>query len=288
MKGLVILVTGLILFCFWQPAYSQDTSAIVATHQLSDELPDSIVVIYALPSPLQTSWLLKQSNTVFKSDLLSAANNTEHQTTAYSKALNLGIYSSDLAYQIAFNHTTDESTLSALAILGTDLDIPVYKEQLTRNFRQIREHNDSVVSWFSETYEEVNSFLSIRDDGYQSALFQFGACIESMFHLSSATVELGTNELVSRLAEQRMLIENLKGMLTAYSNHETSNGLIEQLRELDKLFNEVEVDYTYIPPTIDSVNKVVHLNSVSRVEIDGETTESIHAQIIKLRNLIIE
>src|SRR5581483_9857721 len=52
--------------------------------------------IFSIPSPIQTALLIKKSGYTYNKAILNGSDNYSHCDTKYKKALNLGIYGTDL------------------------------------------------------------------------------------------------------------------------------------------------------------------------------------------------
>ncbi len=63
--------------------------------------------LFSIPSPLQTSILLKSSGANYSKDLLNVTSKLPSYSTEYKKALNLGVYGADLGYVIIYGQTQD-------------------------------------------------------------------------------------------------------------------------------------------------------------------------------------
>src|SRR5260221_14777179 len=63
---------------------------------IDEEVINSI--LQPIPSPLEISVLLKQSGTKYNSAILNSSDNLPQYNRHYKKALNLGIYGTDLGY----------------------------------------------------------------------------------------------------------------------------------------------------------------------------------------------
>jgi hypothetical protein len=100
--------------------------------KISDEVIGDL--IKSIPSPLEISFLIKETNKVYDPELLNDAGNHAMYTSSYNKALNLGIYGTDLGYISLYNHTADAiSYISALRDLSDQLGIGQFY-----NFEQIK------------------------------------------------------------------------------------------------------------------------------------------------------
>src|SRR5688500_16735654 len=55
-------------------------------------------ILHRIPSPLEISVLLKESGKKYNSEFLNSPENLSRYNTNYKRALNLGIYGTDLGY----------------------------------------------------------------------------------------------------------------------------------------------------------------------------------------------
>src|SRR3989344_1988934 len=63
-----------------------------------NDTSDNSAAVFALPAPLQIATVLKNSNVVFSEKLLVPAKTNRSFSSDYSRAINLGIYTTDLGY----------------------------------------------------------------------------------------------------------------------------------------------------------------------------------------------
>src|SRR6218665_881905 len=54
--------------------------------------------IFSIPSPMQTALLLEEVKAPFKEDLLNPVENLDNYSSEMQRALNLGVYGTDLGY----------------------------------------------------------------------------------------------------------------------------------------------------------------------------------------------
>ena len=101
--------------------------------------------LFSIPSPLQTSILLKSSGANYSKDLLNVTSKLPSYSTEYKKALNLGVYGADLGYVIIYGQTQDAlGYLSASKKLAEDINVSgAFDENLMKRFEKNMNNNDS-------------------------------------------------------------------------------------------------------------------------------------------------
>jgi hypothetical protein len=63
--------------------------------------------------------------------------------------------------------------------------------------------------------------------------------------------------------------------------------LVDNLMELDEIYQGVETTYTYIKPTVDAATKTTTINSTTQVSISDERLKAITDKVIQMRIDII-
>ena len=66
--------------------------------ETQEQLNTAKRIFYSLPSPLETAMLIKNAGADYDEELLNPVNNSSRYITSKSRALNLGIYSTDLSF----------------------------------------------------------------------------------------------------------------------------------------------------------------------------------------------
>ena len=139
----------------------------------------------------------------------------------------------------------------------------------------------------SDAYADSDAFLKNNDRGDVGCLILAGGWIESL-HFASRVANLHKNqEIVNRIGEQKITLENLIALLEQHANDEEYIELIDDLSELYSLFDDVTITYQYEKPTIDKERKTAVINSTSKVEITQEELDAIYEKIEAIREQIV-
>lgn len=247
--------------------------------------------LFCIPSPLQTSMLLKQSGAKYDKTILNPATNISKYSTSVKKSLNLGVYGADLGYVILYQQTQDAlAYMSILKKLGDDVGISgAFDEALLKRFEKNLSVQDSLMAMSGEAFRNTDAFLKNNDRMDASALIVAGGWIESVYFISAYTSRVNDkNKIIQRLGEQKSTLDNLIKMLTPYYQQEGYTEFIDALTDLASDFDQVEMKYTYVKPEHDEVNKITTIKSTSSAVVAPEVLKSIIDKITKLRNSVIQ
>ena len=77
----------------------KDSLIVNDTTKVSDE--DVLTMVSAIPNPVEMSSLLHNNGVAFSSELLNPTDNISKYNTNYKKAINMGIYGTDLVHNIS-------------------------------------------------------------------------------------------------------------------------------------------------------------------------------------------
>jgi len=247
----------------------------------------------SIPSPIQTSMLLKKSGAPYSKAILNVPANVSKYSTAVKKALNLGIYGADLGYVILYQQTQDAiGYLSTVKKLGDELGVSgAFSESLLKRFEKNMDKQDSLMSLSSEAFRSSDAYLKNNERLDASALIIAGGWIEGLYfttQMVNGKVKDKT-PLIQRIGEQKNTLDNLIKLLTPYYQQEGYTEFIDALIDLASTeFDKVEVKYNYIKPTTDEVNKITTINSTTETVVTPEILKNISEKIAIIRNSLVQ
>jgi DNA-directed RNA polymerase subunit F len=264
------------------------------------EIRDNNIIVvqgelFSIPSPLQTSVLLKESGAKYSKELLNPSSNLSSYSTNFKKAVNLGIYGADLGYVVIYNQTQDAlGYMNASKRLSDDLNVSgAFNETLMKRFEKNMSNTDSLLAIFSSAYRLTDEFLKNNDRSEVSGLIIAGGWLESMYFTTHILQNDFNNRqnVLQRVAEQRNTLDHVIRLLTPYYNTEGKEDyteLIDLLIELHHEFEDIEIKYTYVKPTHDEANKITTINSTTEVNITEEQLKTITEKVAEIRNELIK
>lgn len=219
---------------------------------------------FILPSPLQIANIFKKSGLNYLPGITNPVENTSKYTTNFSKALALGTYSSDIAYNIV-NKKPQEALnyLKVIKQLASDLGMSnVFEsESLLLRFEKNIGNEDSLAYIIADLQIGFDSFLEDNEKEYLSVIIFTGAWIESMYVGSKSSEGMKNEKLYSKLGEQFNILNNLIKALEIHKESSPSiPALATELGEIKKVFIEfgfsIEDDAKEIALTEENVAKL--------------------------------
>ena len=271
---------------------------MVENEAMEEDLPeihDDLLndIIQQIPSPLEISVLLKEVGLKYDNKLLNPSEKASKYNSNFKKALNLGIYGTDLGYTNIYEHNQDALFyLDAIKTLAEDLSIGQFFDfgtikRLATNSRNV----DSLLLISTKSFNHINHYLQEQRRSNLSVLLLTGGWLEAL-HISCQVYagNPGNVELQERIGEQKIILENILLLLSFYGRDDPNvKSLIGELEGLKKVFDQIEITYTYKESTYDVVDGVlmIHDNSTSSVNITDEHLNDITGITSSIRNGII-
>ncbi len=249
-------------------------------------------ILQQIPSPLEISVLLKQSGTKYNSSMLNPAENLSKYNSNFKKALNLGIYGTDLGYTNIYEQNQDGikylSTIKSLADglnIGQFFDIETIG-RLASNSKNM----DSLLLITTQNFNTINHYLQTQSRANLSVLLLTGGWLEAMHITCQVTANNPKNkDLKETIGAQKIILEQIVLLLTFYKGDENMASLLKDLESLKAAFDKINITYTYKESTMQVVNGVAVIkdNSTTTIDITDQDIAAIKDLTNTLRNKII-
>lgn len=268
---------------------STETVEVVENNTNNTQLLELDGKVFSIPSPIQTAYLIKGAGVTYNKDILNVPSKVTGYSTNFKKAVNLGIYGADLGYVTLYDQTQDAiSFLTAVKTLGDDLGVSsAFDMELVERFEKNIGNQDSVLSLVSEAYKSSDKYLKNNDQNHIGALVLAGGWVESLYFTTNSAEMTSNKEIINRVGEQKNTVYNLIKLLTPYYDQPEFSTLVDDLMELNDIFEKVEITYTFVEPTVDVAKKTTTINSTTTVNISPEVLKQITEKIGKIRAELI-
>ncbi|MEJ1240369.1 hypothetical protein WBG78_19665 [Chryseolinea sp. T2] len=250
-------------------------------------------VLQRIPAPLEISVLLKESGKKYNGSYLNSPDNTSKYNSNYKKALNLGVYGTDLGYTNIYEQNNDGvKYMGSIKSLADGLNIGQFFDietigRLATNSKNL----DSLLLITTQNFNSINHYLQTQDRSNLSVLFLTGGWLEALHILCEVAAANPTNkELQETIGEQKIILENIMLLLSFYKDTDPNMAaLLTDVEELKKAFDKVKVSYTYKESTFEIVDGVMVIkdNSSSTIEITPEDVNTIKSITSGIRNKVI-
>jgi hypothetical protein len=248
-------------------------------------------VFYAIPSPVEMANMIKQSGANYNKDLLNPKENVAKYTTNASMALNLGIYGADLSYTSIFDQTQASmqymgcSKKLADAIGITGAFTPEAVDRLEKNVN----NKDSLLQIVSDAYLSADSYLKENERASTSSLIIAGGWIEGLYIATKIAAKEGKDGQVSkRIAEQKLVLNNLISLIESYPSEQALADVLLQLNDLKQSFSGITGESKNTTATTNDAAQQTTIGNDGSITITPEILADISSKVAKIRTSIIK
>ena len=245
--------------------------------------------LFSIPSPVQTAILIKQVGSNFDAGILNDPKSYSNYSTSFQKAINLGIYGADLGYVTIYEQTQDAlSYFASVKKLGDELGVTAaFDMTLAERFEKNLSNKDSLLSLVSDAFKASDSYLKNNKRNDIGGLILTGGWIESLYFSTIVAKQSSNDDIITRIGAQKNTAKNLVKLLMPYYSKQEYKMLIDQLQELNAIFENIEIEYTYNKPEVDPENKLTIITSRTDIRITDEQLEAISSLVNSIRNNLI-
>jgi hypothetical protein len=245
--------------------------------------------LFSVPSPIQTSLLIKKSGANYSKEMLNQVKNKSGYSTNFKKGLNLGVYGADLGYVTIYEQTQDAiGYLNAVQQLANELGVSgAFDQTLLKRFESNLGNKDSLLSLVSVAYRASDSYLKNNDRKDVSALVLAGGWVESLYFSINIAKNTKSQDVINRIGEQKNSLDNLIKLLQPYYDKPEYTEFIDALVDLAYDFDAVQSKYTYVKPTVDVKNKITTIHSKTDIVISDDQVKSISEKVENIRKQIV-
>ncbi len=297
MRKLLIFVLALLLVACGQQKKTDEQDFQSALDSLEDTGPkidEELVngILQQIPSPLEIASILKESGSKYQSSILNSGDNLSKYNNNFGKALNLGVFGTDLGYTNIYEQSKDGiKFLTAIKSLANDLNIGQFFDietigRLASNSKNL----DSLLLITTQNFNDINSYLQNQGRSQISVLLLTGGWIEAMQIICQTADKNSKNkDLPEKIGEQKIILEQLTLLLGFYEKDQNMASLLKDLRELEAAYKSVEIVTTYKQSTMKIVDGVAMItdNSTTSIKITPEDVKNITRIVSTMRNKII-
>jgi hypothetical protein len=243
-----------------------------------------------MPSPVELSALIKDVGAVYDKSILNSSDKAEGYSSKYERALNLGVYSTDLGYAAIYKENTDSFMyLNSVRKIAESLGIGKYIDYA--NITKLALENDlnALLDETTRSFEGINKHFQKNGQDELSVAMLAGGWIESLYLTCEIAKKKQSKALDVRIAEQQLVLNQLLPILRTYKSSDMK-ALSYDLTNLQKLYKNLKINYKEGEVTTKEVDGelVVVQKSTSNIKINPndlkkilDVTGKIRAKIVK-------
>lgn len=204
----------------------------LSTNVEQDNLSSNYETFFQVPSPGEMLSFIKSVGKRDKSkmNVLNPTDNLNKYTDNKSKALNFGIYSTDLSYCSIFNMGAESiKYFKVVKQLGDQLGLSAtIKPEILARIEKNIDNTDSLSIITDDLYYSSFETLDESKQGQTLALVVAGGWLESMYIAVNMVDKFQSNNpVVQRIADQKYTLENLIEFL---KKHESASEDVKQVK----------------------------------------------------------
>jgi hypothetical protein len=270
----------------------------LSEEDIFDDIDKAKKIFYSLPSPLETAMLLKSAGVAYNETVLNDLAGVGKYSTNKSKALNLGIYTTDLSFASLFDQAqTSLKYMDVTKRLANEMGISdAIDEETIKRLEQNLDKRDVVMDIISETFLNSSSYLKENDQQDVAAIVLVGGWVEGLYIGTQMIGDqfVAGSKLVDRIAEQKLSFSIVERMLQDNSKKITGEenrdivDLINELHALKAAFDKIEVQTSAVKIDENDTAKVTVLKSQTKINVTPEAFAELQAAVKSLRNNFVQ
>lgn len=201
----------------------------------------------SLPSPIHIARIFQRAGLKYLSGISNPASGASKYQSPYSRSINLGVYTTDLAY-CTFNDQSQEavSYFKAIKTLTDGLNMTSIFEStnMIPRFERNIGNKDSLVSLMATLSMESDILLKQTSRPDVAYLSFTGAWVESMYIATQMLKNKRNPEIMQRVLDQSNSLSKLTSLLKEFQQKEEFNSLISSLTEIQNSLDVLNSDKT--------------------------------------------
>ena len=251
---------------------------------IGEEDTRTTTAIYQMPTPNELFSLVRDMAGEGHKRMLNPTSNADRYAGLRSRAVNFGVYSTDLVYastfklnvEVARYYLTTKKLAESLGITQafTDADFVRLEANLTRG--------DSLEVISNEAYLRAYERLQEEGMGATLSMVLAGGWVESM-HLVLRQIEaFGANDaLMQRVAEQKVTLEHLLFLMEPHKDNADVADLHGRLAAIRDIYDKVDVKR--VPQQGRSASGRMVLGEEVRMDLGTEKFTALVEAVDRLR-----
>jgi hypothetical protein len=248
-KSFFLIVSCIGLFCACGNSKQEDAEEFAAdesNHQLDSQKISAQNIFNAIPGRTEIINLTQQAQAEYNAMVLNNPEDINNYNLESSKALNLGVYGSDLNVTGVFEQTQESITFfKCVSILSKSLGISnCFDEKMGDRMEANKENRDSTLEIISQSFKNADKYLKANGRPGTSSLIVTGAWIEGVYIACNTAKETKSESVVKEIFSQTESLRYLVELLEASKLSAETSYLIPELKAVKAIF-DAKTDKVY-------------------------------------------
>jgi hypothetical protein len=278
----IVLATVIITSCSSNSDNGTEGSSTKDSISTASQNEDTVNqgVLMSLPTPMQIGETYQKAGLKFIPNVTNDVSNYSKYVSTFSKTLNLGIYTADLAYCIL-----NAQTQAALKYLKTAKQLSlgiglasVYEASATLSrFEQNMNNPDSLEAIMRDLESESSLFMNEGDKKTQAIIIFAGVWLESIYVASNIVQNDKNKGIISLIGKQKSTLDKLVSLLSGVNK--TDIDIVSLTNDFKSLKEHFE--------TIEGITKQNSQSKSFEISISDVEITTLYAKIAALRTKIV-
>ncbi len=205
-------------------------------------------LVINIPSPFEIIAQFAKSGVPFKTGIVNPTENVTKYTTTTKKGINYGIYVVDLVYLSSHEHYSDiKNYFETSVTLAKNLEFyEGYANIVGTRLENNIDKKDTINRIMDQVYTEMDNYLRSNNRLLTATHIVAGSWIESQYItislLKDETKTAANEALFQKVVEQSFTSKKLVDILKDYEKEKEFKPVIDDIKELDKLYGELHSD----------------------------------------------
>ena len=246
------------------------------------------LVDYTIPSPSEQFQIVAKLDGTKKPNAILSVDSLNNYTVNKKKAMVFGVYTSDLAYLTSYKENVKTlAYFGAIEKLGDDLGVSaIFSDEIKKAMDKNRSNSDSLFKMADQTYVNSMNKMVANDKGNELALMLIGGWIESMYLTLQTSKGFEKSPRINKyLASQKVVAENLMGLLLDYQDNAEVVAETENLSAILAIFDKMECSYSDSKMSTSDGKNV--LKGGADCNLSKELFDELNEKVNNYRNEII-
>lgn len=235
-------------------------------------------VFNTLPDRKLVLKLIEENKIDYNPDFLNNPSAVNKYTVEFFKAVNLGIYGSDLSIASSFDQTQESMVfLKCVNVLAGNLGVNSAFDQRMFDRIQANDNNkDSVLQIVTDSFRKVDEILKSNNRPATSAVILSGCWIEGLYVSCRMAQEVNTEAIIKTILSQEESLKNLIVMLENVELEQNAKFILTDLKSLYQAFDVAETTTKYDKKAIAGITEKITALRQTIVSAGSPETSSIN------------
>lgn len=194
---------------------------------------------YPIPTSFEVTRMLQEAEAGYVLGITNDPETADEYVTAYSQAVNLGVYGADLSYASTYNRQQETMDfLNACRKLIQSLNISSgFNMEMARRVENNLQNKDSLINIITESFYETYTFLNRSAQERTSLLVVAGSVVEGLYISSNLVISSGYDQkLMDVVAAQKSHISKLVELLDQFEADENVQKVLPKLKTINEAY----------------------------------------------------